>query len=648
MEFQDRRSKSLRVQFWLLVEGLKDPLADNLDPSEEGGGVDVKGRPQPSAETIATTKEDIKMIWDAYFEDNKLHSNFKHIRAVKLFLNLETEPPVNSSTPVHSAADLHNVRKAVFLAQEDVLTEMEEEDFPIFEKSELYFKALANIPELVTSTTITKTNEDITSHALRSSPVLSSRLPRFKAGNSPPSLPPLPSTVPSRIPFLNKSISPVPTRPSSPSPSSKSLGPLRSDPAPSKSTAKHPILIQPLSRRNTLTDGANGGIYSKSSSVISSDRTTGLGIGSLGAFKRRPPAFSSDSLDFLMASPAADEEVILGAETRSPLFENVPFIPSAEGDDCEVSDEDYVQIETIEAISEALNSILATDARHQQNFHSPLLTDNQEISGRRLSTDPQISRKRASAMPESSRTTTPSSSMLFASQTSIPDERRSSRKVFDDDEEEVLSELEEEIEEPEFDPKSVRLAAPGDLQLPIEIARLGAAIERLNGQEVVVGALIRKAELTGISSELKLLVKSRESLRREIRATEFQKSQYESQESQNKLEPGRTSVSISGTTVGQQANGQSFQLYLVELHQLATDGSYGSGWIVTRRYSEFAALHAKLKDKFGAAVRGLELPSKRLVTSFTDGFVEQRRLGLEKYLQVSLRVYSVHNLRSLN
>lgn len=637
----------MRVQFWLLVEGLKDPLVDTFDPSEEGGGVDTKGRPQPSVETIATTKEDIKMIWDTYFEDNKLHSNLKYIRAVKLFLNLETEPRVNRTPLVYSATDLHEVRKAVFLAQEDVLREMEEEDFPLFEKSELYFKALANIPELVTSTTVTKARDDTTSEALHSSPVLASRLPRFKAGNTPPSLPHPSSTLPSRIPFLNKSVSPASTRPTSPSPSFKSLAFQRSDTASAKSTTQQPVLIQPLSRRNTLTDGAHDGIYSKSSSVISSDHTIGLGIGSLGAFKRRPPVLS-DSLDFLMATPAADDEVIPGAETRSPLFEDVPFTSSAERNELEVSDEDYVQIETIEAISEALNSILATDARHQQSFLSPSLTDHQGFTRRRGPVDTPEARKPTSAVAQSSRATTPSSSMLFASQNSSLDEKRTSRKVFDDDEDGDLSELEEESEEPEFDPKSVRLAAPGDLQLPIEIARLGATIERLNGQELVVGALIRKAELTGISSELKLLVKSRESLRREIRATEFQKSQFESQESQNKLEPGRTSVSISGTTVGQQANGQSFQLYLVELHQLATDGSYSSGWIVTRRYSEFAALHAGLKDKFGAAVRGLELPSKRLVTSFTEGFVEQRRLGLEKYIQVSLWLYCVNSLRKLS
>lgn len=90
---------------------------------------------------------------------------------------------------------------------------------------------------------------------------------------------------------------------------------------------------------------------------------------------------------------------------------------------------------------------------------------------------------------------------------------------------------------------------------------------------------------------------------------------------------------MSGTTVGQ-AKGVSFQLYLVEVHQLARDGTFAAGWIVTRRYSEFATLQGKLRDKYPAA-RGVDLPGKSIVERYTETFIEQRKLGLERYLRVS-------------
>lgn len=662
MEFQDRRQRAMFVQFWLLVEGLKDPLEDVEGDDAEGGVV----MPQPSTATVATTREDVRMIWESYFSrSNALGTSERYLSIIKAFVERSEKEPVG-------ARELRRVRRAVFSAQQEVLVEMEEEDFPDFVKSNLYFKAVADLPKPPPT-------------AFLASPTSTtdfSPLTRPRALSNPQT----PLAHPHPPPYLPRSASPPPPRPSSPAPMSKTLHQLqlqRTDTAPPQLTfraAFDQARPRPSTGRRSGSEGATaspeaeaGGLFGdearglfgqmeptlRKTSVGSLESVSGGG-GGAGLEKRRSNL--ADSLEFLMGSPSPGA----GAEKddfRSPLFgeEGTGEEAGMTLEEEQEEEEDYVQVQTIEAIQEALNSILATDARgssqvnHRSTsslvgLNSDLATavgGGRKVSGERGMTKLSPARSRTSTATGSpSASTTPlavsidripsgssgKSSVVAVTTPSAEESPRPRHKgVFDDDED--MDDLEPEDHEPEFDPRSIRLAAVGDLQLPVEIARLGATLDKLRNQEAVVGALIRKAELTGIVSELKILTKSRESLRREMRALEFQKRQFESQESENKLVPGRTSVVISGTTIGHQAEGgQPFQLYLVEVHQLASDGTFGSGWIVTRRYSEFATLHAGLREKYIAA-RGLDFPSKRLVTSYNEGFIEQRRLGLEKYLQ---------------
>ncbi|KAF5388574.1 hypothetical protein D9757_004709 [Collybiopsis confluens] len=183
---------------------------------------------------------------------------------------------------------------------------------------------------------------------------------------------------------------------------------------------------------------------------------------------------------------------------------------------------------------------------------------------------------------------------------------------------------------------SYQLAGPGDLQLSYEIARLGDKIASLQAQETILNSLIKKAELTGDKQESRLLNRSRFSMSRELRELLFQKSQYEQQESANRLLSDRTQVSIVSSTVGEE-DGKSVVRYLVEVQQLGIDGSFSSGWVVARRYNEFLNMHNKLRDKYGL-VRNLEFPGKRLVPHLSTNFVDTRRIGLEKYLQSLISV----------
>ncbi|KAJ7675316.1 PhoX domain-containing protein [Mycena rosella] len=205
------------------------------------------------------------------------------------------------------------------------------------------------------------------------------------------------------------------------------------------------------------------------------------------------------------------------------------------------------------------------------------------------------------------------------------------RGMFDVDLDEVDEVDEDRQEESSERSGSFQLAAPGDLQLSYEIARLGDNIANLQSQEGILVTLIRKAELTGDTQELKLLNKSKSAMNRELRELQFQKLQYEQQESANRLFSDRTKVAIVSSTVGDE-DGKSVVRYLVEIQQLAPDGSFASGWVVARRYNEFLTMHTKLRDRY-VLVRNLDFPGKRLVTALSGSFVDTRKVALEKYLQ---------------
>lgn len=108
-------------------------------------------------------------------------------------------------------------------------------------------------------------------------------------------------------------------------------------------------------------------------------------------------------------------------------------------------------------------------------------------------------------------------------------------------------------------------------------------------------------------------------------------------------------------------------LYKIEVHKLAEDGSFGSGWIVYRRYSEFDQLNKMLKESYPIS-RQLEFPTKLFglgistaglgvsvgvagvpsasssgssgssKSTFNQSLIDQRRVGLERYLKALIQI----------
>ena len=140
----------------------------------------------------------------------------------------------------------------------------------------------------------------------------------------------------------------------------------------------------------------------------------------------------------------------------------------------------------------------------------------------------------------------------------------SSIGVFADDlfgEEEKFAE--DEKEDSDLDDKpiedDIHEAAPGDLGLTEAIGALNADIDRLTAQDSILDSLTKKAELTNNAAELRILRKSKQSLKREIHRKEMQKQQYTIQESDNSLY-GRAAVNIKSIMVGKEEDGHEFAL----------------------------------------------------------------------------------------
>lgn len=172
----------------------------------------------------------------------------------------------------------------------------------------------------------------------------------------------------------------------------------------------------------------------------------------------------------------------------------------------------------------------------------------------------------------------------------------------------------------------IQQAADGDLHLGKEIQRLDDKVQELVKQRAMLDGFVRRAELTGNEGELKLLHRSLSSIRLDLRTSVFQKAQYEHQEKEGRLAPGRTTIEIPNAVVTDQ-EGRSVARYAVKVAQ--RDDTVNTAWVVYRRYNEFFELDRALRE---LDVR-VDLPGKRLGPSTSSSLIETRRLGLEKYLQ---------------
>lgn len=208
-----------------------------------------------------------------------------------------------------------------------------------------------------------------------------------------------------------------------------------------------------------------------------------------------------------------------------------------------------------------------------------------------------------------------------------------------------LSPLDLELDDPTYsDEEEVLFAPPGDLQLSESIDELNNNIEELKAQLNAINTLIKKAELVADQKQLKSLTKNHQEIEKAIHRKERQRDQYMSQEEDSKLF-NRSRVSIDSFKISKEENTPDFAVYTIRIERLE-NGHVRSGWMVARRYREFAELHKQLKQTY-PGVRSLKFPQKSIITSLNKNVLEYRRGALEEYLQSLFRMPEVCDSKML-
>ncbi|KAH8170898.1 PX domain-containing protein [Sarocladium implicatum] len=127
MEFMDRQHLMPLVQFWLVVDGLRNPLEDD--------GQDEEHIPSNPPSWTDADRLDLQQINQAYLSKPEIKVNETAKQNVKDFFRAG-----QAATPVQ----YYKARRAILQTQNDVLEEMQTRHYQNFKKSDLYYKCLAS------------------------------------------------------------------------------------------------------------------------------------------------------------------------------------------------------------------------------------------------------------------------------------------------------------------------------------------------------------------------------------------------------------------------------------------------------------------------------------------------------------------------
>ena len=127
MEYMDRQRLMTYVQFWIVVDGFRNPLEDDLQAEDPFSGTQMHW--------TESDRMDIAQINEAYMSRPELKVPDESKEAVRAFLKAGSGA---------TTAQYLKARTAVLRAQSGVLEEMNEIYFPNFKKSDLFYKYLTS------------------------------------------------------------------------------------------------------------------------------------------------------------------------------------------------------------------------------------------------------------------------------------------------------------------------------------------------------------------------------------------------------------------------------------------------------------------------------------------------------------------------
>ncbi|KAI9319877.1 PXA domain-containing protein [Dichotomocladium elegans] len=656
MEFMDRRGDMMKLQFWLLVEGFK-----NTDLTYHGDGCGSKKHSSAKMDqsNLAADKtffQDVKMVYALYLSENAPHRLALPKRPVhELYQSVERTQQCLDSDQLQQEDIFHglitHVRQRLYQIQKQVFQQIDKDHFPYFKRSDLYFKYLATTPNAAPDTVPGNLSHD-----------------NISAPNHPN-----PDPLPQQMLSPTDSVPPLISASSSTSSSTSLLRPRLIERTTSASLAHRKSVWSDNDGDTSVIamDSQRSKADSDSEATSPTKKTRGSTVHKHSDRSTTMPPLSSVSRSSESQHPQHTVSDSTRISNASRLLGFGKMVDSANGwwrtsnpadwisgkarKDADPAKKDtsappsrtqsLVRSNTIQAVEAELHSII--DWTDEGPADGTLVTDGQEKELEQKSAPPSPfpssrlhkhhdlllhSTKSSTALPIQNDSNIESRPSLRGSNVvqqvahDIPEDlSRSSSSLPSSS---SIQSLRKEQDVP-----NVHLAPPGDLMLGIKVTKLSEELEKLAQQQAIVDELIKKAERDGndMDTLLRILKKSKNMFQREMQQLRYQKSQYELQVSENMLAPDRTRVSLTSSTIGSDNLGE-FALYVIEVQQLNADGNYGSGWIVARRYSEFFALHSKLKEKY-PGVKMLDFPSKWPLLRLQKPFVEARRTNLERYLR---------------
>ncbi|KAK4099827.1 hypothetical protein N658DRAFT_474592 [Parathielavia hyrcaniae] len=599
MEYMDRQRLMPMVQFWLVVDGFRNPLEDD---GPEGEQLPLQLPPWTESDRL-----DLAQINAAYLSRPELKVPDSPKRIIQEFLKAGRR-----ATP----EQYYRARREILRAQSAVLEEMRVKHLPNFKKSDLYFKALA------------------AEEASKRTTALSTAGPR--AGSPLPRAASYTASKPTPVARLGTRLQAGPGHRRAGSASDlRALNPNANNGPDLRRSIDEPHSPPPLFDDEEAGDEMLG----DSVASLDQDASAAPPVPDKTVVQAMEKALNNileeshpPTAEDLRASLFGDDEV------RSAIFPPPDGNPKRGGSPA--------------ATSRSGRGSVDLTRRPSGNSLEPPKPADQPRPSRDLFDD-----SRAGDLPRSNRGSLDADRSAkgqdkpsLASLGLVSAASRIGVFVDDDlfgDEGRFLSDEPSDLDDDrdEDDADAVHQAAPGDLGLAEAITALTNDIDKLVAQEAVVDSLLRKAELTNNTAELRILRKSKASLQREIRRKELQRQQYVIQESDNSLY-GRSTIKIKSIQVGREEDGKEFALYAIEVSRNGGERMPATTWVVTRRYSEFLGLHQNLRSRY-PSVRNLDFPRRRVVMKLQTDFLQKRRVALEKYLSELLLLPDVCRSRDL-
>ena len=127
MEYMDRQRLMTLVQFWIVVDGFRNPLEDDILEDEKFSGAPPNW--------TDSDRLDVAQINEAYLSKPELKVSEKAREEVRSFLKAGRD-----AIPMQYL----RARSAILRAQTAVLEELQDEHYPSFKRSDLYYKYLTS------------------------------------------------------------------------------------------------------------------------------------------------------------------------------------------------------------------------------------------------------------------------------------------------------------------------------------------------------------------------------------------------------------------------------------------------------------------------------------------------------------------------